>query len=85
MGSSTKEKTPLADPLNGKTLAEMQESRFNTLMRVESAKLIFIHGSNAQKENFENSASRLYRFIMGISQDSPKGEDGSPLPIFEGK
>lgn len=62
----------------------MQEERFNTLMRVEAAKLVFIHGSNAQKENFESSATRLFDFIMGNSRETLKNVDGSPKSIFQG-
>jgi len=85
MSGETKEKKLVADPLTGKSLAEMQEERFNTLMRLEAAKLVFVYGSNAMKENFESSATRLFDFILGNSRETPQNGDGSPKSIFLGK
>lgn len=85
MSGETKEKKTGADPLTGKSLAETGEERFNTLMRLEAAKLVFVHGSNAMKENFETSASRLHGFIMGNSRETPTNGDGSPKSMFQGK
>lgn len=47
----------------------------DVLVRLECAKVIFMHGSENQKNNFETAAERLYNFAIGTP-----GPEKTPAP-----